>query len=140
MIRVALSLALILLTLPALAAEKKATVFKSPWCGCCKGYVEHMKQNGWQVETRDIKDLDMIKRIMGVPEKMQSCHTITIDDYVVEGHVPLAYVEKLLAEKPKIRGIALPGMPTGTPGMPGKREPLTIWTLEAEPKVFAARP
>jgi len=133
--------AALIFALPALAEEeKKATLFKTPWCGCCKGYVQHMRDQGWQVETRDLKNLDMVKRIMGVPIEMQSCHTITIGDYVVEGHVPLAYIDKLMTEKPKIRGIALPGMPTGTPGMPGPREPLTIMTLESPPKVYATRP
>jgi hypothetical protein len=132
-------LAALLLTAPAIAGEKTATVYKTPWCGCCKGYVKHMREQGWQVETKDLQDLAMVKKIMGVGETMQSCHTVTVGDYVVEGHVPLEYVDRMLAEKPDIRGIALPGMPTGVPGMEGKRVPITIYTLEAEPKVYATR-
>lgn len=141
MIRLATAVvALVLLALPVRAEEKTATVYKSPTCGCCKGYVEHMRAQGWKVETKDMDDLDMVKKIMGVPVAMQSCHTVTIGNYVVEGHVPLEYVERMLSEKPKIRGIALPGMPTGVPGMEGPREPITVYTLEDTPQVYATRP
>lgn len=131
--------ALFLLSAPAVAAEKKATVYKTPTCGCCKGYVKHMRDAGWQVAVKDLDDLDMVKKIMGIAGNMQSCHTVTVGKYVVEGHVPLAYVDKMIAEQPDIRGIALPGMPTGVPGMEGERMPITIYTLEAEPKVYARR-
>lgn len=124
---------------PALAADKTATVYKTPWCGCCKGYVKAMRDAGWQVETKDLEDLTMVKKIMGIAGPMQSCHTVTTGKYVVEGHVPLEYVDRMLAEQPDIRGIALPGMPTGVPGMEGARVPITIYTVEAEPRIFATR-
>ena len=130
-----------LFTVPGAHADnhKTATVFKSPYCGCCGGYVNHMRANGWKVEVKDFDDIEPLKKMMGIPPHMASCHTTKVGDYLVEGHVPLNYVEKMLAEKPKIRGISLPGMPTGVPGMEGERVPLTIYTLEAEPKVYATR-
>jgi len=107
-----------------------ATVFLSPTCGCCHGYVEHLRQRGVRVETVEMMDVSPKKRALGIPMEMWSCHTTVIGNYVIEGHVPFEAVEKLLVEKPDIDGIALPGMPTGVPGMPGPKEPLTIYALE----------
>ena len=122
----------------AFAAEGRvATVYKSPTCGCCTGWAEHLAKEGFTVRTKDVDDLDMVKKMLGVPETFQSCHTAMIDGYVVEGHVPAEVIDKLLAEKPKVRGIALPGMPIGTPGMPGpKEEPWRVYTLEEKPKLY----
>ncbi len=96
------------------------TVWKSPTCGCCGGWVDYMRGKGYQVTVNLVADPDPIKRTLGVPEALFSCHTAKIDDYLVEGHVPEAAVAKLLAERPKLKGIALPGMPEGSPGMDGK--------------------
>lgn len=99
------------------AALPPMTVYKSASCGCCKGWVEHAKQHGFTVRTVDTEDLASVKREMGIPARLQSCHTVVIGSYVLEGHVPAADVKRLLAQKPKVRGLAVPGMPVGSPGM-----------------------
>ncbi|MFW0861977.1 MAG: DUF411 domain-containing protein [Candidatus Komeilibacteria bacterium] len=109
---------------------KKVTVYKSPTCGCCVNYISILKQAGYEVETVKTENMAAIKDKYGISEDMESCHTSVFEDYVVEGHVPLSVVDKLLTEKPDIRGIALPDMPAGSPGMAGfKREPFKIYAL-----------
>ncbi len=103
-------------------AAKTATVYKDPQCGCCNGYIAHMRNNGFEVEAVNLDDMSPLKRMAGVPELLESCHTMVIDGYVVEGHVPLAAIDRMLREKPAIKGIALPGMPAGSPGMGGQKE------------------
>ncbi len=93
------------------------TVYKSASCGCCKGWVDHARGAGFTVRTVDTEDLASVKREMGVPARLQSCHTVVVGSYVVEGHVPAADVKRLLSQKPKVRGLAVPGMPLGSPGM-----------------------
>lgn len=135
----ALLLAFALPPLPAQAADTlSATVYKSPWCGCCTGYVDHLKENGIEVTVKQVEDMNPVKQKYGVSDDLASCHTTLVGGYVVEGHVPLPSVYKLLKEKPKIRGIAAPGMPTGVPGMPGPKDPdpLLIYTLGPNPQVF----
>lgn len=105
------------LSAPALAAE--ITIYKSPWCGCCSKWGDHLKANGHTVTTKDMEDLDPIKKMAGVPESLQSCHTAMAEGYVIEGHVPARDIERLLAERPDARGLAVPGMPAGSPGMEG---------------------
>ena len=100
---------------PAHSAE--IMVYKSPTCGCCKNWVSYMEKNGHSVKTQDFEDMDPIKKMAAIPEAFQSCHTAMIDGYVVEGHVPAKEVERLLTERPKARGIAVPGMVAGSPGM-----------------------
>ena len=92
-------------------------VYKSPTCGCCSKWIEHMQANGFTVKTTDVGDMSKIKVARGVPDQVQSCHTGIVDGYVVEGHVPAADVHRLLKEKPAVVGIAVPGMPVGSPGM-----------------------
>ncbi|MCC6594490.1 MAG: DUF411 domain-containing protein [Xanthomonadales bacterium] len=92
-------------------------VHKTPSCGCCGLWVEHMRQAGFTVEVRDTDDLAPIKAGLGVPYGKGSCHTAEIDGYVIEGHVPAEDVRRLLTERPKARGLVLPGMPLGSPGM-----------------------
>ena len=94
-------------------------VYKSPTCGCCSKWVEHVRQAGFTVTVTDLDDqaLDALKTKRGVPRTAQSCHTAVVGGYVVEGHVPAAEVQRLLKEKPAIAGIAVGGMPTGSPGM-----------------------
>ena len=101
----------------ALAAEM--TVYKSASCGCCGNWVKHMRMHGHTVEVRNMDDLDQVKKMAGVPEGLQSCHTAVVEGYVVEGHVPAAEVAKLLRSRPKVSGLSVPGMPTGSPGMEG---------------------
>ena len=93
------------------------TVYKTPTCGCCAKWVDHMKQNGFTVNVTDLNDLSTIKAKHGVPSKLQSCHTAVVNGYVVEGHVPAADVKRMLKELPAVAGLALPGMPAGSPGM-----------------------
>lgn len=94
-------------------------VYKSPTCGCCNGWIEHMRQAGFTVDARDMTDMMSVKLDAGVPTAMTSCHTTLVDGYVVEGHVPAEQVKRLLEERPEIAGIAAPGMPSGSPGMEG---------------------
>lgn len=102
---------------PAVAAE--FNVYKSPWCGCCAKWMDHMRANGHTPVTKNMEDLDPLKKMAGVPENLQSCHTAIIDGYVIEGHVPAKDVARLLAERPKAKGLTAPGMPNGAPGMEG---------------------
>ena len=97
--------------------QPKMVVYKSPTCGCCVKWVEHMQNAGFTVESRDMRDMGSIKKQLGIPSVASSCHTAVIDGYVIEGHVPAQYVQKLLRERPDIPGIAVPGMPIGSPGM-----------------------
>ena len=94
-----------------------ATVYKTPTCGCCRAWVDHLRAQGFRVETVDRDDLATAKAANGVPGELQSCHTATVGGYVVEGHVPAGDIRRLLAERPALAGIAVPGMPVGSPGM-----------------------
>ena len=113
-------------------------VFKTPSCGCCYGYVLFLEEEKFKVKQTDMRSLHTIKQKYNIPVEMQSCHTTIMGKYFIEGHVPLEAVEKLLKEQPDIDGIALPGMPIGTPGMPGdKDEPYVIYQLkDAKSTVF----
>ena len=115
-------LSVMLLSLPVMAGQLEAILYKDPQCGCCSGYVKHLKAAGISVDVRNADDIYALKPVYGVPEELYSCHTMLIDGYVVEGHVPLTVLGKLLAERPDIAGIALPGMPSGSPGMPGPKD------------------
>ena len=106
-------------------------VFKTPSCGCCYGYVLFLEEEKFKVKQTDMRSLHTIKQKYNIPVEMQSCHTTIMGKYFIEGHVPFDAVEKLLKEQPDIDGIALPGMPIGTPGMPGdKDEPYVIYQLK----------
>ena len=110
------------------------TVYKSPTCGCCKNWVTHMQEAGFNVIAKDVNDLSAIKSEQGVPANLQSCHTAVVDGYVIEGHVPADSIMNLLATRPKIDGLAVPGMPIGSPGMemPGRGvDPFDVLTFSA---------
>ena len=92
-------------------------VYKDPNCGCCKSWVEHLRKHGFEVVAKDTADMTAIKRTGRVPEALHSCHTAFVNGFVIEGHVPAADIQRLLAEKPRVAGIAVPGMPIGSPGM-----------------------
>lgn len=117
---------------------KKAIVYKTPTCGCCRLFADYLERFGVSVDRRDVPDLADIKKQYGVPKDLESCHTTVIDGYTIEGHIPAEAIAKLLNEKPNIKGIALPGMPSGSPGMPGPKEPFIIYALDgsAKPNVF----
>ena len=94
-------------------------VYKTPTCGCCKEWVKHLEQNGFKAEVVDMPDLSSVKTKYGVAPEHQSCHTAVVGDYTVEGHVPADLIMKMVSEKPAIAGLAVPGMPMGSPGMEG---------------------
>ena len=107
---------------PALAGEKEATLYKTPECGCCEGYADYLRQNGFKVTVKATHDLTAMSREAGIPDDVQGCHLSMIDGYAVSGHVPIGTVNKLLTERPDIKGVMLPGMPMGSPGMSGTKE------------------
>jgi hypothetical protein len=121
-------------------AGPELVVTKDPSCGCCNAWVEHMRANGFSATVREAP-VNPLKVKLGVPRDLASCHTAQIAGYVVEGHVPASAVRRLLAEKPKIRGLAVPGMPVGSPGMEVEgSEPETYEVVQFGPagrKVFA---
>lgn len=120
-------------------AGETVKVWKSPTCGCCSMWVDHLRESGFEVVAENVDDLDAVKRMAGVPEHLQACHTAKIGDYVIEGHVPASAIERLLEERPDITGLTVPGMPAGSPGMPSAApERYQVLTFGAgEPQVFA---
>ncbi|MHA6688557.1 DUF411 domain-containing protein [Mesorhizobium sp. A556] len=102
--------------------SKEVTLYKSPLCGCCEGYADYLRQNGFTVTVKPTHDLVTMSREAGIPDDFQGCHLSMIDGYVVSGHVPVNTVRKLLTERPDIKGVTLPGMPLGSPGMSGAQE------------------
>ena len=112
------------------ADKYNVEVFKTSSCGCCYGYVLFLEKEKFKVKKTDMRSLHSIKKKYNIPLEMQSCHTTILGKYFIEGHVPIEAINKLLKEQPDIDGIALPGMPIGTPGMPGeKEEPYVIYQL-----------
>jgi len=105
----------------AASKEPTITVYKDPNCGCCKSWVEHLVKHGYRVDAKDTPDMTEIKRTLGVPERVAACHTAVVNGYLIEGHVPAKDIARLLREKPKVAGLAVPGMPAGSPGMEGSR-------------------
>lgn len=134
----------------ALAAEAPAAmgsqelptvlVYKTATCGCCNGWIEHLEAAGFTVDARDTRDLMVVKRDAGVPTQFSSCHTAIVDGYVVEGHIPAEHVKSLLADRPDVAGIAVPGMPIGSPGMEGPNpQPYQVYsfTRDGQAAVYA---
>jgi len=121
----------------AFAAPSRVTVHKDPGCGCCNGWVDHLRANGFAVKTINTKTLDAVKARLGVPKELAACHTAEISPYVVEGHVPALAIKKLLADKPHATGLAVPGMPQGSPGMGGTPEEYDVILFgKTERRVF----
>ncbi len=142
--RTALKLGLGLIALaatPAWAAEAPIQImlYKNPQCGCCGAYANYLRGNGFAVTVVETQDLPLMNARYGVPHAFQSCHLTTVDRYFVEGHVPVDVIKRLLAEKPAIAGITLPGMPGGSPGMGGtKSAPFKIYALgKGPPELYA---
>lgn len=102
---------------PVLAQDRRMTAYKTPWCGCCDGWVSHMRAAGWTVEVVEREDLAPIRARYGVPNRYAGCHTAVAGAYAIEGHVPAPDVERLLRERPTAVALAAPGMPAGSPGM-----------------------
>lgn len=118
------------------------TVYKTPQCGCCRTWVDHLRENGFEVTTHDVPDISAIKTKLGVPSDLGACHTAVAGSYVVEGHVPAADIQKLLATKPKAAGVAVPGMPIGSPGMevpgrPADKYDVIAFAKDGKRSVFA---
>jgi hypothetical protein len=125
------------------AAAKKPTitVYKDPSCGCCKSWVEHLIKHGYRVEAKDTPEMTEIKRTLGVPDRLSACHTAVVNGYLIEGHVPAADIARLLKEKPRVAGLAVPGMPMGSPGMEGPRSQhyqVLSFDKTGKTKVFAS--
>ena len=117
-----------------------ATMYKMPYCTCCEGHADHLTANGFDVEIRETEDLTPIRQAEGVPADLEGCHTILIEGLVVEGHVSAGTIKRFLSERPAgVKGIAMRGMPTGVPGMPGPKEgPVNVYSFgDGEPSVFA---
>lgn len=134
-------LALVALPFPATAEPIHAILYKTPQCSCCEGYAAYLRKNGFEVDVKPTNDLAEISSKAGVPKNFQGCHTMLVNGYVVDGHVSVNIVQKLLSERPAIAGVTLPGMPNGSPGMTGlKKGPFTIYAVTkdgAPPKVYA---
>ncbi|QGM97934.1 DUF411 domain-containing protein [Methylocystis parvus] len=114
------------------AESRKMVVHKSPTCGCCGGWAARMRAEGYVVEEINEADMKAVKARLGVPESMASCHTAELEGYVIEGHAPPQAVAKLLNERPKVTGVAAPGMPMGSPGMEmGEPEVYTLYLFDA---------
>ncbi|MEA1942928.1 MAG: DUF411 domain-containing protein [Pseudomonadota bacterium] len=116
-------------------------VYKSPTCGCCNAWIEHVEAAGFRVAVQNMPDVTAVKTRFGVPQALWSCHTALVGDYVVEGHVPAEDIARMLAETPQITGIAVPGMPAGSPGMevPGYSQPYDVYAFSpAGREVFAS--
>ena len=132
--------------LPAFAAlaGPEVQVFKSPSCGCCGSWVEHMRTAGFTVKVTEVNDTTAARKRLGLPDRYASCHTATVGGYVLEGHVPAAEVKRLLASKPKAFGLAVPGMPPSAPGMdvPGRKDPYEVLLVDTsgQSTVFANYP
>lgn len=120
-------------TAPA-EAKEKITVYKSPTCGCCSIHASYLKGKGFEVRLEDTNDMVSVKNKYNIPAALESCHTSVLENgYVVEGHMPIEAIDKLRSEKPDILGVALPEMPTGSPGMAGKKEgPFRIFSLKKD--------
>lgn len=112
-----LFLLLLFISVPAFAAD--VVVYKNANCGCCKKWIAHLEANGFTVKAHNVTDLLASKTAHNVPPTLYACHTARVGGYVIEGHVPAADIKRLLAEQPRVRGIAVPGMPAGSPGMEG---------------------
>jgi len=116
------------------------TVYKSATCGCCNKWIQHLETHGFSVTAHNVQNLDQIKRQYGVSPRLSACHTARVGDYVIEGHVPAQDIKRLLAEKPGVAGLTVPGMPAGSPGMEGPRKDnYNVYTFDSggSTKVFA---
>lgn len=138
--------AMTLAAVPAFAASSLPTVevFKNPSCGCCGAWVDHLKAAGFPVKVTEVGDTTAIRKRYGFPDRFGSCHTGIVNGYVVEGHVPAADIKRLLASKPAAIGMAVPGMPVGSPGMEvgDRKDPYDVFLIDKSGResVFAHYP
>ena len=110
----------------------EVVMHKDPNCGCCGQWAEYLQANGFRVKTVMEDDMQSVKRRFAVPQRLTSCHTAKVGDYVIEGHVPASAIKRLLREKPAVAGLSVPGMPLGSPGMevPGKKDPYDVMSFD----------
>ncbi len=128
---------------PRAADEIDIKVFRSPTCSCCGAWVQYMEQNGFNVIVEDVQDMAPIKARYLVPPELQSCHTALVDGFVIEGHVPVREIMRLITERPDVIGLAVPGMPAGAPGMEGSAEvPFDVIAFDSagRKQIFAQYP
>lgn len=139
-----LLVAAVALTTLAAAQGPEVQVFKSPYCGCCGAWVEHMRAAGFAVKVTEVADTTAARKRLGMPDRFGSCHTATVGGYVLEGHVPAAEVRRLLSAKPKAVGLAVPSMPPGSPGMQvdARKDPYQVLLVDSSggSTVFASYP
>jgi hypothetical protein len=131
------------LTAPAVGAIKSApahriTIYRDTGCTCCERWAAAMSAAGYVGDVKDVERAERLRRF-SIPAELAGCHTAVAGRYLIEGHVPIAAVDKLFTEQPKTRGIALPGMPGGTPGMPGPSTPIAVVFLDDPQRVFFRR-
>lgn len=119
---------------PLAAMAQTVTVHKTPWCGCCAHWVDHLRENGFEVEVHETENMTPIRQQLGVPQELTSCHTGVVEGYVLEGHVPAHEVHRLLSERPDATGLSVPGMPMGSPGMetPGMPDTYNVILFSAD--------
>lgn len=126
------------------SALPQVEVFKSPYCGCCAAWVDHMKAAGFQVKVTQVSGTSAARKSLGLPDALASCHSAKVGNYVLEGHVPATEVQRLLASKPAAIGLAVPGMPASAPGMdaPGRNDTYQVLLIDKQAKstVFASYP
>lgn len=124
------------LGLPVMAAPQlpQVHVFKSPYCGCCGAWVDHLEASGFTVKVTDVDDTTAARKRLGMPDNFGSCHTASVAGYVLEGHVPAEEVKRMLAEKPSAVGLAVPGMPPGSPGMEvgDRKDPYDVFLISKD--------
>lgn len=126
---------------PSSASSAEITVFKSPGCGCCVKWADHLRKAGHKVVERNTGNMSRIKLMAGVPDELQSCHTAIVGSYVIEGHVPVREINRLLKEKPMETGLAVAGMPAGSPGMEGgtpDKYDVVLFSAGGKKQVFAS--
>ena len=125
------------------AAGPTVTVYKTRTCGCCAKWVDHLRANGFEAVVNDVPSTAEYRKKFGVPDSLTSCHTAVVNGYAIEGHIPAVDIHRLLKEKPKAKGIAVPGMPIGSPGMEGpRRDPYAVYLFDGTGKttVFQKHP
>ena len=124
------------LYLQVFAAGPEVIVYKDAFCGCCGLWAKHLEANGFQVKVHDVQNMEQYKKTHGVPASLKSCHTAIVNGYTIEGHVPAEDIQRLLKERPNAKGLAVPGMPMGSPGMEAgsSRQAYSVYLFDAEGK------
>lgn len=140
LVKVAALAGALLAHLAASAAEPVVDVYKTASCGCCVKWVEHLRSNGFEVKTHDVDNPSDYRQKFGIPQALGACHTAKVAGYAIEGHVPAADIKRLLAQRPKAVGLAVPAMPMGSPGMEGPRkDPYDVFLIRANGKYSTYR-